>query len=211
MDLPTMRTRARRDLHDEDAQNYRWTDDVLDRHIQRSVEEVSVASAREVKATLTTTADSRELSLSTLTDLISIEAVEYPTSKYPPEYVRSSVWAGTLTMLVNSAPGGGENVWVYYGKIHTLDATSSTLPTYLEDLVATGATAYAAIEWSSFATNRINVGGEQVWRQYLTWGQDRLASFMSRLAQLSNKSSLHARSLYTPAQPRPSQTTDWGP
>ena len=71
-------------LHDEDAQNYRWTDDVLDRHIQRSVEEVSIASPREVKATLTTTADSRELSLSTLTDLISIEAVEYPTGKYPP-------------------------------------------------------------------------------------------------------------------------------
>ena len=211
MDLPTMRIRVRRDLHDEDAQNYRWTDDVLDRHIQRSVEEVSVASPREVKATLTTTADSRELSLSTLTDLISTEAVEYSTGKYPPEYVRSSVWAGTLTMLVDSAPGWGESVWVYYGKIQTLDASSSTLPTYLEDLVAIGATAYAAIEWSSFATNRINVGGEQVWRQYLTWGQDRLASFLSRLTQISNKSSLRARSLYTPAQPIPSQTTDWGP
>ena len=211
MDLPTMRTRVRRDLHDEDAQNFRWTDDVLDRHIQRSVEEVSIASPREMKATLTTTADSRDLSLSTLTDLITIEAVEHPTGKYPPEYVRSSVWAGIVTLLVDSAPGGGENVWVYYGKIHTLDATSSTLSTYLEDLVATGATAYAAIEWSSFATNRINVGGEQVWRQYLTWGQDRLASFLSRLAQLSGKSAVHARSLYTPAQPKPSQTTDWGP
>ena len=211
MDLPTMRTRVRRDLHDEDAQNYRWTDDVLDRHIQRSAEEVSIASPREMKATLTTTADSRDLSLATLTDLISIEAVEYPTGKYPPIYVRSSIWAGTLTLLVDSTPAGSENVWVYYGKIHTLDATSSTLPTHLEDLVATGATAYAAIEWSSFATNRINVGGEQVWRQYLTWGQDRMASFLSRLAQLSSKSAVRARSLYTPAQPKPSQTTDWGP
>lgn len=127
------------------------------------------------------------------------------------QYVRSSVWAGTLTMLVNSAPAGGENVWVYYGKIHTLNATSSTLSTYLEDLVATGATAYAAIEWSSFATNRINVDGEQVWRQYLTWGQDQMASFLSRLAQISGKSAVRARSLYTPAQPKPSQTTDWGP
>ena len=205
-----MRTRVRRDLHDEDAQNERWTDNELDRHIQRSLEEVSIASPREMKATLTTTANSRDLSLATLTDLTAIEAVEHPTGKYPPVYVGFSVWADTLTMLVHSAPEGSENVWVYYGKLHTLDATTSTLATHLEDLVANGAAAYAAIEWSSFATNRINVGGEQVWRQYLTWGQDRMASFLSRLAQLSSKSAVRARSLYTPAQPKPSQTTDWG-
>ena len=211
MDLPTMRTRVRRDLHDEDAPTYRWTDNELDRHIQRALEEVSIAAPREMKATLTTTADSLELSLSTLTNHISIEAVEHPTGKYPPVYAGFSVWAGTLTLLVDSAPAGSENVWVYYGKLHTLDATSSTLPTHLEDVVATGAVAYAAIEWSSFATNRINVGGGQVWRQYLTWGQDRVASFLSRLAQLGDKSAVRVRSLYAPARPKPSQTTDWGP
>ena len=164
-----------------------------------------------MKATLTTTANSRDLSLAALTDLTSIEAVEHPTGKYPPVYVGFSVWAGTLTMLVDSAPGASEDVWVYYGKVHTLDATTSTLATPLEDLLATEAAASAAIEWSSFATNRINVGGDQVWRQYLTWPQDRMASFLSRLAQLSSKSAVRARSLYTPAQPKPSQTSDWGP
>ena len=99
MDLPTMRTRVRRDLHDEDSQNYRWTDNELDRHIQRTLEEVSIASSREMKATLTTTADSRELSLATLTDLISIEAAEYPTGKYPPVYIGFSVWAGTCVRV----------------------------------------------------------------------------------------------------------------
>ena len=34
MNLSEMRTIVRRDLHDEDAGNYRWTDDELDRHIQ---------------------------------------------------------------------------------------------------------------------------------------------------------------------------------
>ena len=43
MDLPTMRARVRRDLHDEDSNNYRWTDDELDRHIQRALNEVSTA------------------------------------------------------------------------------------------------------------------------------------------------------------------------
>ena len=211
MDLPTIRTRVRRDLHDEDAQNYRWTDAELDRHTQRAVTEVSVATPRELKATLTTTANSRELSLAALTDLLFVEAVEYPTGKYPPHYVRFSAWGGTLSLLVDGAPSGGESVWVFYGKIHTLDATSSTLPTHLEDLVATGAAAYAAIEWSSFATNRVNVGGEDVWRRYLTWGQDQLASFLRRLSKLSIRHAVRARSLYSPTRPGPSLSTDWGP
>lgn len=211
MNLPTMRTRVRRDLHDEDALSYRWTDDELDRHIQRALDEVGVASPREMKSSLTTTAGSRALSLATLAGLVAIEAVEYPTTLYPPSYVRFSVWAGTLTLLVGSAPSGGLGVNVYYGAVHTLDATSSTLPVNLEDLVATGAGAYAALEWSSFATNRINVGGEEVWRQYLVWGQDRLSAFLRRLAQLGRKNAVRARTLYVPAQPLPSQTTDWGP
>ncbi|MBI4200196.1 MAG: hypothetical protein HY535_06965 [Chloroflexi bacterium] len=211
MNLPTMRTRVRRDLHDEDATAYRWTDNELDRHIQRALDEVSVASPVEAKATLTTTAGSRDLSLSSLTGLIAVEAVEYPTGKYPPSYVRFSLWASALTLLVDAAPTGAESVWVFHGKLHTLDATTSTLPSSLEDLVATGAAAYAALEWSSFATNRVNVGGEEVWRQYLTWGQDRMAAFLRRLTKLGQKHAVRVRSLYTPSQPRPSQSTDWGP
>ncbi len=211
MDLPTMRARVRRDLHDEDALNYRWTDNELDRHIQRALVEVSIASPREMKAALTTTAGSRDLSLASLTNLVEVEAVEYPTGLYPPSYVRFSVWAGTLSLLTASAPSGGQGVNVYHGVMHTLGATSSTLPAHLEDLVANGAGAYAALEWASFATNRINVGGEDVWRQYLVWGQDRMAAFLRSLAELGRKNTVRTRSLYVPAHPGPSQATDWGP
>ena len=48
MDLGEMRTRLRRELKDEDAANYRWTDDELDRHIARAVAE----AVREVDADL---------------------------------------------------------------------------------------------------------------------------------------------------------------
>ncbi|MDO8750364.1 MAG: hypothetical protein Q7K03_04370, partial [Dehalococcoidia bacterium] len=160
---------------------------------------------------LTTTAGSRDLSLATVAGLVAVEAVEHPAGLYPPSYVRFNVWSGTLTLLVDSAPSGGLGVNVYYGAVHTLDATASTLPANLEDLVATGAAAYAALEWASFATNRINVGGEDVWRQYLVWGQELMAAFMRRLSQLSRKNAVRARSLYVPAHPGPSQTTDWGP
>ena len=211
MDLPTIRTRVRRDLHDEDAQNYRWSDAELDRHIGHAVRELSLAVPLEAKATPTTTAGSRELSISSLADLVAIEAVEYPVAKYPPLYVPYSLWGTTLTLLVDSPPGGVESVSVYYGKLHTLDATTSTIPSPLEELVAVGAAGYAAVEWASFATNRVNVGGDDAWRQYLAWGQDRLAAFSKGLAKQGRKNALRARRLYRPAALRPSQTSDWGP
>ncbi|HEX77497.1 MAG TPA: hypothetical protein G4O03_03675 [Dehalococcoidia bacterium] len=211
MNLTEMRTRLRRDLHDEDANNYRWTDDELDRHIGRAVRELSLAAPREAKATLTTTAGSRELSIASLSDLVNIEAVEYPAGKYPALYVRFSLWGDTLTLLTDRVPGDGEAVYVYYGKMHTLDATSSTIPPHLEELVATGAAAYAAIEWSSYATNRVNLGGEDTWRGYLTWGQERLSAFLKGLAEQGRKNAVRVRQLYRPYEPKPSQSTDWGP
>jgi hypothetical protein len=211
MNLSDMRTLVRRDLHDEDASNYRWTDDELDRHIARALKEFSLAAPREAKATLSTTANSRDLSLATLTDRVVIEAVEYPLEKYPPSYVAFSVWGDTLTLLVDSPPLSAADVDVYYGRLHTLDATSSTIPEALEDLVATGAAAYAALEWASFATNRVNIGGDETWRNYLVWGQERLAAFARALAEHGRRGALRARRLYTPAGPAEFGGSDWQP
>ena len=211
MDLSTMRTLVRRDLHDEDATNYRWTDDELDRHIGRAAKEFSLAVPLESKANLATTAGSRELSLASLDGLVVVEAVEYPVGKYPPAYVPFSLWADTLTLLVDQAPLEAESVDVFYGALQTLDATSSTIPSRLEDLVATGAAAYAALEWASFATNRLNVGGDETWRNYLIWGQERLADFARALAEHGRRGALRARRLYTPAGPAEFGATDWQP
>src|SRR4030042_179511 len=195
MNLSDMRARIRKDLHDEDSQNYRGGDHELNRHIDRAVRELSLSCPLETKAELNTTAGSRDLSLSALSGMVEIEAVEYPVANYPPSYVRFSVWSDTLTLLIDSLPGGGEYVYIYYGKLHTLDADSSTIPVKLEDLVATGAAGYAAIEWSSFATNRVNLGGSDTWRSYLTWGQDRLAAFLRDLAKHRKKNAGARRQL----------------
>src|SRR3990172_8245364 len=163
MNLSDMRGRLRKDLHDEDPANQRWTDGELDRHIQRAVRDFSLSVSLEAKTTLSTTAGSRDLSIAGLTDLVAVEAVEYPPGDYPPAYVPYSVWLSTLTMLIDSTPGGAESVNVYYTKLHTLDATSSTLPTRFEDVVATGAAAHAAPPWASFAAHPGNGGGGGGW------------------------------------------------
>ena len=208
MNLSEMRTRVRQDLRDLDAADYRWSDAELDRHIEHGVRELSLAVPQEAKATLTSSAGSRELSIASLEDLVSIEAVEHPADEYPPVYAPFSVWGDTLTLLVNSAPIGEERVYVYYGKLHKLDANSSTIPSPLEELVAIGAEGYAALEWSSFATNRVNVGGAEVWRHYQAWGRERLDSFLKGLA--NHRSRLRTRHLYSAPQPGYSRAADLG-
>lgn len=211
MNLAQMRARLRQDLHDEDSANYRWTDNELDRHIGRAVRELSLAAPLEAKTTLVASPGSRDLSISSLADIVAIEAVEYPVAKYPPSYVRFSVWLNTLTLLIDGAPAAADSVSVYYTKLHTLDGSSSTVPAKFEDVLAAGAAAYAAIEWASFATNRVNAGGQSVWRDYLSWGQHRLAEFQSALARHNRRNAVRARRLYAPAADPSSQTTVTGP
>ena len=78
-------------------------------------------------------------------------------------------------------------------------------------MIAAGAAGYAALEWASFSTNRVNVGGRDVWREYLVFGQERLASFQRSLARYGRRNAVRARRLYAPATPAVDQTTVTGP
>ena len=194
--LEEVRARVRRDLHDEDSNSYRWSDDALDRHIARALAEVSQVAPHEKTAAMQTTAGRRELSLESLADRVIIEAVEYPAGDYPPTRVLFSVWGDTLKLHVTPPPDDSKSVTVYYGALHRLDDASSTLPEGLEEILITGAAAYAAMEWANYAVNRLNVGGQDVWRQYLTWAEERLAAFESQLARTGRRSGVRARSLF---------------
>ncbi len=210
MNLSEMRATVRRDLHDEDAQNYRWTDDELDRHIAHAVKELSPAIPDEQKATRATTAGSREVDISSLSDRVNVEAVEYPVDKFPRGYQRFAIWGDTLTLLGAEVPDGS-NTNIYYGRLHTLDATTSTIPRQFEDLVATGAGGYAAVEWAAYAINRVNIGGIATPEDFLTWGKERLKLFQGELKRLGRRNRVRLRSLYKPHYPPASITTDHGP
>ena len=210
MNLTEMRTIVRRDLHDEDANNYRWSDDELDRHIAHAVKEFSEALPQEQKAAKATTADSREIDISDLTDRIMIEAVEYPIDKFPKRYQRFALWGDILTILGDEVPDGS-NAYIYHGKLHTLDAAGSTIPSHLEDLIAAGASGYAAVEWAIYAVNRVNVGGTLTPREFLAWGNERLRFFKSELKRLGRRNRVRLNQLYKPYYPIASKSTDYGP
>jgi len=210
MNLADMRAIVRRDLHDEDAGNYRWTDDELDRHIVRAVGDFSEYLPYEQKATKATTSGSRELDISNLSSRITVVAIEYPVDQFPRRYQRFSLWGDTLTIFSEEIPDGS-NSYIYYGKLHTLDASSSTIPGQYEDLVAAGAAGYAAIEWAIFAINRVNVGGSITPKEFLAWGRERLDYFRKELRRLGRRNRVRLSSLYKSYYPAVSKSTDYGP
>ena len=193
MDLTTMRARVRRDLKDEDTASYRWTNDEIDRALIRAVNELSKYVPSEQKDELATVNGSNEVDISGLTARISIDRVEFPLGNTPGTFQRFEVYQDTLTLL--EIQGNGNNCAVYWGKVHTLDAETSTIPTRYEDLVALGATGYAALSQSQYSTNKATYGGENVDRDYLYWARGRLMEFEKACKKAGSK--LKIGSLYS--------------
>ena len=210
MDLSTMRTMVRRDLKDEDSENYRWSNDEMDRHIAHAVKELSEAVSLPAKATLPTTPGSREIDISSLTDRVMIDAVEYKVGRFPPHYQQFALWGDIISLFGDEVPDGS-NCYIYYGKLHTLDASTSTIPTKLEDLVAAGAEGYAAVEWAVYAVNRVNVGGAMTPNEFLAWGREKLNYFRNELKRLGRRNRIRVQQLYQPYYPQMSKSTDYGP
>lgn len=122
MDLATMRTKIRRDLKDESS--IKWTDDEIDRHISHAVLDISQAAPLESKETslVIPTPASREVDISSVLGLVYVEAVEYPTARFPKRYRNYKVWASTLELLTDELPTAAAALYIYYGKTHSLTA-----------------------------------------------------------------------------------------
>jgi hypothetical protein len=196
MNLTEMIGLVRRDLHDEDPNNYRWTDDELKRHIAHAVKDISEALPLEQKAQAATTAGSREISLASLTGLVMVERVEYPVGRFPAEYPQFALWNSVLTVLGETIPDGSD-CRIYYGQLHTLDVTTSTLPAKAEELVIAGACGYAAQQMAGFTINRINAGGTGTPDELTAWGKAKLAFFRSELKRLHRNNRVRLNRLYT--------------
>jgi hypothetical protein len=195
MNLTTMRTLVRRDLKDEDNSNYRWQDNEIDRAIQRAVAELSRYVPREMKSTIATTSDSRDIDIATLTDRVSVDRIELPVGETPRSFQRFAVYSDTIT-LVGDTVGDGENCHIYWGKVHTLDGSTSTIPSYLEDVLALGAAAYAVLGQAQYRSDVAGIGGDRADTDYQSWGSSMLKEFKSQLQRFGRGRKLKVGTLY---------------
>ena len=195
MNISEMITLVRRDLKDESSPQ-QWSEEELTRHISRALRELSERLPLPAKAILPTVSSSRELDISSLTNRVMLQAVEYPLDEFPTAYQRFSIWGNTMTIISGPEPDGSDCA-IYCGTLHVIDANGSTLPSEYDDLVATGACGYATVSWAAYAINKVNVGGKMTAEEYRTWGNERLVIFRERLKQLGRRQRLRTQQLFT--------------
>jgi len=186
--LTTMRVSVRRDLKDEDSGNYRWTDNEIDRAIERAVLDYSLYCPLEQKSTVATINLSADVSLTALSDLVDVVTIEHPVDQVPAQYHQFRTWSGTLTFL-NGYTGDGGNCYIRWLKKHTINVSSSTVPAHHEAIVALGATAFAIGSQAQFQVNTANTGGGSVDEDYGIWARERFKQFYDALSRISTHSS----------------------
>ena len=195
MNTSEMITIIRRDLGDESAP-CQWSDEELNRYLNRALSELSERLPLPVKTVLPTTPGSRELNITSLSSRVMVQAVEYPIDETPPKYKRFSIWGDTLNIISGPEPDGSSCA-VYYGTLHTITAEGTTLPEKHYDLVATGAAAFAAISRAAATINKVNIGGKRSSEEYRTWSNERLIVFRERLRQLGRRQRIRSQQLFT--------------
>jgi len=161
-----------------------WEDDELNLHINDCLAEISESCPYEVKETLTTTAASKEVDISSIEDLLSIDKVEYKVDQDPQEFRNFDLWGNTLTIDIETAPTG-DSVYLYCNKLHQLTESSSTLKPQLERMLILGVCGYAAIAKARSQIDKINIGGGRTPADMQAWGMTKLALYRAGLARLA--------------------------
>ena len=174
-----IRETARQFLRDEflEGKDYTFANDELDLHINECLVEISQHRPYEVKETIVSTG-SRELDISSITDLLEVEKAEYPTGNDPPDYRDVSVFGTTLRLNIATAPTSGANVYLYCHKVHSLTESASTLSPDLEKVLVEGVVAKAALAYLNKMRSQIV---PQTYRWYHDWANNQFMIYQNSL------------------------------
>lgn len=182
--LSAIRALIRQMLRDEFVSSdveLEWEEDELDLHIGECLAEISECSPYEKKETVKTTAGSVELDISSITDLLYIDEVEYRVGKTPKEMRDCSIFGDILTIETDLSPLADEDVYLYCHKLHQLTESTSTLKPQLERILILGVTAKAALSWSNEVRKQITVALSSI-----TEANTTLDSMTARITQAIN-------------------------
>ena len=178
--LSDIRASVRDVLRDEfvEGTDLEWESDELSRLIRLTLDEIEQKMPYEVKATalddataIVTTANSKELDISGIANVIRVFAVEYRTGKTPKQFRNFTRFADILTMVINFLPSASETVYLYLHKKHTLTDATSTLRDKHETVLIQGVTARAAMNKGREQINALNVGGVNVGTRMISVGE----------------------------------------
>lgn len=132
------------------------------------------AVGKDVGLTILTAANSKEIDISNIKDLIRVRTnrgVEYKTGQNTKQFRNHSRFADVLTMDIAFLPSANETVWLYCLKKHTLTDNTSTLRSEHETILIQGVAARAARNKGREQLNSLNVGGVNVGTRMISVGE----------------------------------------
>lgn len=156
----------------QDVSNAIYSDALIDESIRQALEQYSNAYPKVVETTITLSADGREISLSTLTDLIEVIDVWYPYSSSPEVFPPNQVvgwrvyWDSTTPMLYihtaqTAQPQSGQDVRIWYSAMQTVNgldaAATTTVREDHEHLLVIGAASKAAMSRAADLVETANI------------------------------------------------------
>lgn len=115
-----------------------------------------------------------------MTNMVEIKKVEYTIDQTPRDFRSFSILGDTLTLELDDVPGAESTAYIYWGKLHVVDATSSTLPARYDEVLVDGITAYAVMAKAVDVSNSVNLSKEAM-LEYLRLGQQNFALYKSKL------------------------------
>lgn len=184
--LTTLTASLRIDV--KDGSSAVWSDAQLQRPIAKAVGDFNQAAPILASATKNGVDSQRRYDFSATTGLMWVHALEYPIDQDPRSLLPfQEETKGVLYIIGSSLPSTGTNtVKGWYAKVHTVDASGSTIPAELEELLLLGAFGYALQELASLSTTSINASS---WtpRQAASLAASSLAEYRKRLAQVTNQ------------------------
>ncbi|MFA5432659.1 MAG: hypothetical protein WC319_07295 [Candidatus Paceibacterota bacterium] len=179
---------ARQFLHDEfvdEDNDLSWEIDELKIYAEHCNIEISAHSPLKSRETLTTTADSRELDVSGIENLIDVEFVEYLVDQWPRQFRQVERYGDNIYMVLSAAPADdGTSVYAYCNLVHTLNDTTSTLNPKQELVLLDGIMAKAAAAKARYYINRVNTGSTRTYQEMIDWSRERLALYKEGLSGL---------------------------
>jgi hypothetical protein len=154
--LPAIREVVRQILRDEFVEGVTpdFEDDEISVVIGETVKEVSQASPREVKESLTAVA-SKDQDISAVEDLIEVLRAEYPIGGDPKTLLNINRFGNEITLDSNTTPTAGATIYLYCKKYHILGDTSTLNPEE-ERVLVDGVVAKLAANWSAKLRGQIS-------------------------------------------------------
>jgi hypothetical protein len=173
-----------------DAGGETWTEEELERAVEKALGEYNLWLPLRREAVLTLEEEGRQVDLSSLEGLLGVERVWFPyeDDAWPPQWCPFECVGPALTLLTPALPQAGQRLRLVYWAAHRIaglaGAEDTTLPAEDLELVLLGAAGCAALERSRSAVGSINVSGYTP-VHWADWANDRLEGFRRRLKELA--------------------------